>query len=269
MADPLSLVALGAAIGGATGKFVEKAWDSGEKWISSYFQNHQSRARESAERNSSEFLKKLGIKLQALEQSGVVSSVQIEVALEQPEFSVVLQHATLAAAQTESTEKHKLLSDLVAAHLMSKPESMLALTSKIACEVVGQITQNQLNLLGFVCTLRHLTPGISMPPDQFSTWLTTVLSPYLEVSCSTLDALHLQALGCIQQPPFAIDLWSVFTQKNPQGLDGSFRQTEIFRHVTRLWPKVQTLQLSSVGRLLGQQVFSNHTGIPINLDDWD
>ncbi|MBC2730814.1 LPO_1073/Vpar_1526 family protein [Thiobacillus sp.] len=265
-ADPLSLVALGAAIGGGAGKFVEKAWDSGEKWISSYFQNHQVRARESAEKNSSEFLKKLGGKLQALEQSGEISSIQIETALEHPEFSVMLQHAILAAAQTESTEKHELLSSLVAAHLKSNPESLLALTSKIACEVVGKITQNQLNLLGLVITLRHLTPGTTLSPDHFASWLTRVLSPYLEVSCSTLDVLHLQALGCIQQSPFAYNLWSVFTSRNP--LDASFKQTDIFQHIVKLWPKVQTLQLSSVGQLLGQHVVSSQTGLPVN-DDWE
>jgi hypothetical protein len=35
MPDPVSMIALGAAIGGAAGKFVEKAWDSGEKWAAS------------------------------------------------------------------------------------------------------------------------------------------------------------------------------------------------------------------------------------------
>ncbi len=29
--EPLSIIAIGAAVGGAAGKFVEKAWDSGEK----------------------------------------------------------------------------------------------------------------------------------------------------------------------------------------------------------------------------------------------
>jgi hypothetical protein len=38
--EPLSIIAIGAAIGGAAGKFVEKAWDSGEKWIQTYFKNH-------------------------------------------------------------------------------------------------------------------------------------------------------------------------------------------------------------------------------------
>lgn len=60
MPEPLSLIALGAAIGVGAGKFVEKAWDSGEKWIVSYFANHQEKAREKAEENSAEFLKMLG-----------------------------------------------------------------------------------------------------------------------------------------------------------------------------------------------------------------
>jgi len=41
MVDPTSII-IGAAIGGAAGKFVEKAWNLGEKWISSYFKTtHQ------------------------------------------------------------------------------------------------------------------------------------------------------------------------------------------------------------------------------------
>lgn len=267
MPDPLSLIALGAAIGGGTGKFVEKAWDSGEKWISSYFQNHQARARETAEKNSSDFLVKLGEKLRALEQSGEISSDQIETALEHPEFSVVLQRAILSAAQTESIEKHQLLSELVVAHLQAKPESMLSLTTKIACEVVEQITQNQLSLLGLILTLRHINPGDALPADRYAGWLKTVLSPYLQVSCSTLDVIHLEALSCIQGTPFGAEIWSVFTTKNRNGLDKSFRDTEEFKHVMKLWPKIQVLKLSSVGQLLGQQVFSSHTGLPVKFDE--
>jgi hypothetical protein len=267
MTDPLSLIALGAAIGGGTGKFVEKAWDSGERWISSYFQNHQARARETAEKNSSEFLTKLGEKLQALEQSGEISSEQIETALEHPEFSVVLQRAILSAAQTESVEKHQLLSELVAAHLQAKPESMLALTTKIACEVVEQITQNQLSLLGLLLTLRHINPGGPLPEGHFAAWLKSVFSPYLEVSCSILDVIHLEALGCIQETPFAYDLWSIFTSKSPHSLEKNFRDTEEFKHINKLWPKIQVLKISSVGQLLGQQVSSINIGLPVKFDD--
>lgn len=39
--EPLSIIAIGAAVGGAAGKFVEKAWDSGEKWIQTFFKDHK------------------------------------------------------------------------------------------------------------------------------------------------------------------------------------------------------------------------------------
>ncbi|MGO9147025.1 MAG: hypothetical protein ACLQDF_11710 [Desulfomonilia bacterium] len=48
MPEPISMIAVGAAIGGAAGKFVEKAWDSGEKWLSNYFENHRPKAQDKA-----------------------------------------------------------------------------------------------------------------------------------------------------------------------------------------------------------------------------
>ena len=73
MADPFSLVALGAAVGGAAGKFVEKAWDSGEKWIKSYFKNHHEKAQEKAKENTVSFLDDLAQRIKLLESGKVVS----------------------------------------------------------------------------------------------------------------------------------------------------------------------------------------------------
>lgn len=268
MTDPLSLIALGAAVGGAAGKFVEKAWDSGEKWISNYFKNHRDRARSAAEENSAQFLQKLGIRLERLEKTGQVSSVEIEVSLDHPEFSVVLQKALLSAAQTENVQKHELLSTLVASHLQAKPESLLALVTKIACDVVGDITPNQLKLLGLIITIRHMNPGSALTPIAASAWMEMTLRPYQLCSISTLDVIHLQALACVQQSPFATDLWSIFLQKNPQGVDPSFRETAVFAHLASLWPKLQTMQLSSVGQILGVQVVGIETGIEVPLQEW-
>jgi hypothetical protein len=33
MPDPISLIALGAAVGGAAGKFTDKAWEASERWL--------------------------------------------------------------------------------------------------------------------------------------------------------------------------------------------------------------------------------------------
>ena len=54
--EPLSIIAIGAAVGGAAGKFVEKAWDSGEKWIQSYFKDHKEVVQQKATDNTMDFL---------------------------------------------------------------------------------------------------------------------------------------------------------------------------------------------------------------------
>jgi len=40
MTDPLSLIALGAALGGISGKFSEKAWELAEKWLARRYEDH-------------------------------------------------------------------------------------------------------------------------------------------------------------------------------------------------------------------------------------
>ena len=73
MSDPLSLVAFGAAVGGAAGKFVEKAWDSGEKWITAYLSDHRPKAIAQAHENSADFLNELALRIKALEDRGTIS----------------------------------------------------------------------------------------------------------------------------------------------------------------------------------------------------
>ena len=159
MPEPLSLIALGAAIGGGAGKFVEKAWDSGEKWIVSYFANHQEKAREKAEENSADFLKKLGKRVSELEKSRQVSEEALVTAQEHPDFSVVLQKAMLSAAQTDSEEKHELLSRLVAERIQASPESMLSMASKMACDAISFTTPNQLKILGLLTNILYNLPS--------------------------------------------------------------------------------------------------------------
>ena len=66
MPDPLSTTILAAVGGAATKELVTKAWDSGKKWLSSFFENHQPEARQAAEENASEFLNDLATRLDRL-----------------------------------------------------------------------------------------------------------------------------------------------------------------------------------------------------------
>ena len=79
--EPLSLIAISAAVGGATGKFVEKAWDSGEKWISTFYKDHQELAQNKATENTKDFLQELAQRIKFLEESMQVSKENIDLAL--------------------------------------------------------------------------------------------------------------------------------------------------------------------------------------------
>jgi len=74
--EPLSIIAIGAAVGGAAGKFVEKAWDSGEKWIQSYFKDHKEVAQKKATENTMEFLNELAQRVKQLEDSGKFQKIK-------------------------------------------------------------------------------------------------------------------------------------------------------------------------------------------------
>ena len=56
MADPHSLIAAGAVVGGLASKIAEKAWDSGERWLRERFASHAAEAQEQAYENAAKFI---------------------------------------------------------------------------------------------------------------------------------------------------------------------------------------------------------------------
>jgi hypothetical protein len=68
MSDPISTIIIAGAAGGGASKLVEKAWESGEKWLATFFKDHQPRALEKAIDNSKDFLNKLATKVAQLEE---------------------------------------------------------------------------------------------------------------------------------------------------------------------------------------------------------
>ena len=67
MPDPISLVAFGAAIGGAAGKFAERAWDSADRWLAERFGSHAAEAQARARLNAGAFVSELAAKISNLE----------------------------------------------------------------------------------------------------------------------------------------------------------------------------------------------------------
>lgn len=271
MTDPLSLIAMGAAVGGAAGKFVEKAWDSGEKWITAHYENHRAKAIETAQINSADFLNELAIRVKKLEDFGTITREQIETAQEHPDFSVALQKALLAAAQTDDIQKHQLLARTLADRLGAKPESMRAITSKIALDVIGYVTPSQLKLLGLIADLLHVNPNSPLTEENYRQWFEMRFSPYQNITFTGLDLLHLESLSCLKHTPIiSRDLAITMKSKNFDIFDSTMLESNLGVQIKRLWGQgLQAVDLTSVGQLVGVYVSDLLSGGNTTFSGWD
>lgn len=254
MTDPLSLVVLGATAGAAAGKFVEKAWDAGEKWLASYFSNHRDRAQDEARKNAANFVSELGRQIDDRTASAEVSAAQVEQAQDHPEFSATLKQAILSAAQTESEEKHRLLARLVTERLSTGADSTLAVASKMACDAIAFATTRQLHVLGLQTNILHIQPLDPLPAQSYTMWLNARLLRFADLSASHIDYIHLEAISCATFQPFmGRDLAQILRDKNRGDFDdSSFRASPRADQLFALWDNgLQSLNLTSVGQLIG------------------
>ena len=272
MPEPLSLIALGAAIGGGAGKFVEKAWDSGEKWIVSYFADHQVKAREKAGENSADFLRKLGERVSELEKNNLISSEELIAAQEHPDFSVVLQKAMLSAAQTENTSKHDLLARLVTERIQAAPESLLSMASKMACDAISYTTPNQLTILGLLVNLIYIKPADILNESQHLLWLNIRLHPFANVNPTLKDYSHLESLSCLKHESFITrDISSVLSNKMGGDFNfDNFKSTRLGEKIITAWESngLKSCQLTTVGQILGIMVSDQVIGGKTTMSNW-
>ena len=260
MPDPVSLIAIGAAVGGAAGKFTERAWDTGAKWLEAYYANHKEKTLEKAQQNSSGFLISLASKIKLLEEQQRISKETIESAQDHPDFSVLLQKALLASAQTESKEKHEILARLVADRLKVGPESRLAVVTKLACDAIAGLTTKQLNILGLLAQLGFIQNQKQISANDFATQLQICFSPYSEINYDQMDVLHLEAVSCVKHISFSgSDLKKMLENKNQGVIDwDSFNSSDFGKHILELWNKpgigLTGISLTSIGVLIGVYV---------------
>lgn len=272
MPEPLSLIALGAAIGGGAGKFVEKAWDSGEKWIVSYFADHQVKAREKAGENSANFLMKLGERVSELERNNLISSEDLIAAQEHPDFSVVLQKAMLSAAQTENTSKHDLLARLVTERIQASPESLLSMASKMACDAISYTTPNQLAILGLLVNLIYIKPVNILHESQHLSWLNIRFLPFYNVNPTLVDYSHLESLSCLKHESFITrNISTVLTHKLGNDFNfENFSSTQLGDKIITAWESngLKSCQLTTVGQILGIMVSDQFIGGKTTMSNW-
>lgn len=273
MSDPVSLIALGAAIGGAAGKFVEKAWDSGEKWISSYFANHHEKSQKKAKENTISFLNDLAMRVESLEKSKRVTAEQISSAQEHPDFSVALQKAMISASQTENKEKHQLLSRLVTERIKATPESLIALASKMACDAISYTKSSQLKILGLITNILYVNPNQDLTEEQYLGWLQSRITPFMGLQVSNLDLNHLESLSCLKYESIITrDLQKTLTDKNKGKFNyGTFKDSPLGKFLVDIWENqhLKSTQLTSTGQIIGVMVSDQVTGAATNMDGWE
>jgi hypothetical protein len=272
VSDPLSIIALGAVVGGAAGKFVEKAWDSGERWLSSYFQDHRDKARQGATVNAMQFLNALAARIAILERNGLAPE-HLEAALDHPDFAATLQEAMLGSARTESREKHELFARLVADRLKSGAESTLALATRAASEAISLATARQLRVLGLLTTVLAIRPSHLLSEREFMGWLQTKLAPYYDLSFTRFDLMHLEALDCLRpasEPKY--DLAQVLRSKdrNNATVQPFFTGT-LGVAIASLWEQQRLWKYkpTSIGLLVGLYVADYLVGSSTEFEIWD
>ena len=277
--EPLSIIAISAAVGGAAGRFVEKAWDSGEKWILSYFKDHAEVAQNKATENTLDFLNDLAQKVKQLEESKQISNDKIQTAQDHPDFSALLQKALITSAQTDSKDKHKILARLVSERLKSEPESILSLGSKMACDVISFITVNQMFILGFAANLYGIRPNFKqiVGADQFviqdmlDNWIISRLNPYRGIKLRQIDATHLESLSCLKVNPFlGRDLNNLYKINDTYYDFDKMKDVNLRDLVKKLWNEgLQKIDLTSTGQIIGVSVSDLLSNSNTTFDGWD
>lgn len=272
MADPLSLIALGAAVGGAAGKFAEKAWESGERWLHERFGSHAAEAQEQARENGARFIHQLAVRVKALEDQHQVNRERIEATEKHPQFSALLQSTIVNAAQTDDDMKHDLLARLVATRLVSANESTVALASQLASDAISHSTRRQLMLMALSSFLEDSRPRDPLSVADYRRWLEVFLQPFIDFEFNKVDARHLVAIACASYDPSSNrNLELLLQMKGGRHCIGATLNDLHFVYVLQIqWDEgLAGVFLTSVGSIVGGLTFNQMMGRDYGLPQWD
>ncbi len=279
----LSIALISAAVGGVAGKFVDKAWNLGEKWISTYFKDHLPTAKAKAQQNSLDFLNELAKRVKNLEEQGEQHKDIIEDSLNQPDFSILLQKAMISSAQTDNKQKHELLARLVSDRLSEGSETLFTLTSQLACEAISRLNIKQMKILGILASIYFIRPS-PFPSSEvvlhdavmsswWSQWLEDKLRTYQDVTPLTMDYLHLESLSCLKYDAIiGRRLENTLSFPEDSGLKFDYKmfsETDVGKNITELWKSsLQHAFPTTTGILIGIYVSDLLHKTTTSLDGW-
>jgi hypothetical protein len=281
MSDPISTIIIAGAAGGGASKLVEKAWESGEKWLSTFFKDHHPRAMEKAIDNSKDFLNKLAAQVAQLEERQQVDRAIIDRALEEPSFGVILQKALIGSSQTESQEKHELLAKLVAMKLDAPQETLRSVVAPVACEAITHVTHNQLKIIGIQTVLTLINPSFNVQTEAdflsvCGSWITAQLAPFADVQIRRIDLMHLESLSCAKLISIGVGEYVLAGfLKNWKCKDFTFTPDALYElpigEKIKVWWETQALnrlQLTTTGQLLGFYIVEIMGGTSVDISTW-
>ncbi len=272
MADPLSMIAIGAAVGGTAGKLAEKAWDSGERWLRERFGSHGAEAQEHARVNAAQFVEHLAKRVKALEDLREVNAARVAEAERHPQFSSLLQQSLLNAAQTDDVAKHNMLARLVATRLASEAETTLALASQLASDAIARSTRRQLMLMALSCFLQDIRPRDPLSLSDYRQWLELFLIPFVDFEFKDFDARHLVAIACVSYDPSSErDLDLLLQMKGGEhSLGVSFEDLRAVETLQVQWNEgLAGVFLTSVGSIVGGLAFDQTSGKSSGMPRWE
>lgn len=277
----IAAMAASAAVG-FSGKWGEVMGQETIALLKKYFKELNPKAAVKADANAAKMIASLGIRLSRLEEEGAVDRAMYERALEDPGFGILLKSALWGAAQTDAPEKHYLLAHLLAERLASEPETLLSLSSRLACDVVLNTTTTQLRTLGAIATFNILQPrcfrGLvinKVDPSEYASrynaFLAEEIPPHSDLHPTRDDLDHLEATGCLTQTPdekktlreridaqlpriYSLSILTLFLRKpeakTPLGLLDRFNESGILAY--KVTPTGKALGLLTQGALTGK-----------------
>ena len=281
--DPNTLAFL-SAIGGSVAKtVVDKVWINAEKWLSKYFKDHQPKAQEKAQDNALDFLIDLGNRITELEKDlndETKAKEQFLSVLSDPDFSAVLHNSVIAAARTNSKEKHKLLARIVSQKLVEDPESLKSLAGNKAIEIIPYLSPTHLKILAIMTLIRQVRPtgileNISNLDDctkWYNDWLLYYFSYILLIDIKKMDIIYLRDNSCLENyhgknrvlETLLIQIlqFSLICDIN------EFLESDTGKELIILWDKLNQSTLTSLGLLIGVYVLDEFSGYETSFPDW-
>lgn len=276
MADPLSLIAASAAIGGAASEVTKQAWKSAERWLKEKFGTHVEQAQDRARENAAAFVHQLAIRVALLEERREITPQTADNVQSDPHFSALFQKTLLNAAKTSDEEKQKLLAALIAQRFVSDAETTVSLASELASDAIARSTRRQLELMALCDFFEELFPKHACPTAAlFHKWLEVHLKPFKDFEFVDMDANHLVAIACASfDPTSERKLSGVFLLKAGEDLieeliDDDFSDIEVVRDLQIAWDLgLAGVRLTSVGLIVGGLALGHLKGRDIGPPKW-